>query len=176
MGPIRKRFLLLISCLFSVLFVSGCAGPSTDSEQINTWMENSEMEFEEPGEEIRIRIIAGDQVVDAILFGNGTAQTFARMLPLTVDLWTPIHYAQAFDLPRRIPDRDTRTREYEQGAIGYWYEGPSIALLYGEDEEQTAVPIVKIGKMTSNVSVFETYRDSVRVELVEPETDESHQY
>lgn len=134
------------------------------------------MKFEEPGEEIRIRIIAGDQVVDAILFGNGTAQTFARMLPLTVDLWTPIHYAQAFDLLQRIPDRDTRTREYEQGAIGYWYEGPSIALLYAADEEQTAVPIVKIGKMTSNVSVFETYRDSVRVELVEPETDESHQY
>ena len=172
----RKQFLLLIACLFMVLFVSGCAGPSTDSEQINAWMENSEMKFEEPGEEIRIRIIAGDQVVDAILFGNGTAQTFARMLPLTVDLWTPIHYAQAFDLPRRIPDRDTRTREYEQGAIGYWYEGPSIALLYGVDEEQTAVPIVKIGKMTSNVSVFETYRDSVRVELVDPETDESHQY
>ncbi len=129
------------------------------------------MKFEEPGEEIRIRIIAGDQVVDAILFGNGTAQTFATMLPMMADLWTPIHYAQAFDLPQRIPDRDTRTREYEQGAIGYWYEGPSIALLYGADEEQTAVPIVKIGKMTSNVSVFETYRDAIRVELAETETE-----
>ena len=166
----RKQFLLLIACLFMALIVSCCAGPSTDSSQTNTWMENSEMKFEEPGEEIRIRIIAGDQVVDAVLFGNGTAQTFARMLPLTVDLWTPIHYAQAFDLPRRIPDRDTRTRKYEQGAIGYWYEGPSIALLYGADEEQTAVSIVKIGKMTSNVSVFETYRDAVHIELAESES------
>ncbi len=24
---------------------------------------------------------------------------------LTVDFWTPIHYAQAFDLPERIPER-----------------------------------------------------------------------
>ena len=62
----RKQFLLLIACLFMALIVSCCAGPSTDSSQTNTWMENSEMKFEEPGEEIRIRIIAGDQVVDAI--------------------------------------------------------------------------------------------------------------
>ena len=39
---------------------------------------------------------------------------------LTVDLWTPIHYAQAFDLPERIPELDERTRVYERGAIGYW--------------------------------------------------------
>ena len=112
-----------------------------------------------------IRIIAGDVAVDAVLLDNETAQPFARMLPLTAELWTPIHYAQAFDLPERIPDVDERTRVYERGAIGYWYDGPSIALLYGEDEKRTAVPIVKIGKMTSNISVFETYRGTVTVEF-----------
>ena len=111
-------------------------------------------------------------------FCSGTVQRrhLQGCFSLTVDLWTPIHYAQAFDLPQRIPDRDTRTRKYEQGAIGYWYEGPSIALLYGADEEQTAVSIVKIGKMTSNVSVFETYRDAIRVELAETETEQWRQY
>ena len=136
--------ILLLACLGLVL--TGCG-----SELAQTEMEDREMKYEKPGEQIPIRIIAGDTVVDAVLLENGTAQTFAKMLPLTVDLWTPIHYAQAFDLPERIPDRDERTRVYERGAIGYWYEGPSIALLYGEDEEQTAVPIVKIGKMTSNI-------------------------
>lgn len=125
------------------------------------------MKFESPGEKIMIRIIAGDTIVNGYLLENGTAQTFAKLLPLTVDLWTPIEYAQAFDLPERIPDRDERTRVYEQGAIGYWYEGPSIALLYGPDEPQTAVPIVKIGYMTSNISVFETYRDKVTIEQAE---------
>ena len=167
-----KRYMLGVFWLLTAFCLSGCTGPSEDSLQTNPWMETGEIPFEDPGEEIRIRIIAGDQVVDAVLFKNSTAQTFARMLPMTAELWTPIHYAQAFDLPQRIPNRDTRTREYEQGAIGYWYEGPSIALLYGADEVQTAVPIVKIGKMTSNVSVFETYRNTVRVELAEPETSE----
>ena len=124
-----------------------------------------EMSFEAPGEQISIRIIAGDTIIDAVLYENGTAQSFAKLLPLTVDLWMPIHYAQAFDLPQRIPDNDERTRAYERGAIGYWYEGPSIALLYGEDEAQTAVPIVKIGKMLSNLSALETYRGTVTVEL-----------
>ena len=59
-----------------------------------------------------IRIIAGDVAVDAVLLDNETAQAFARMLPLTAELWTPIHYAQAFDLPERIPDVDERTRVY----------------------------------------------------------------
>ena len=124
------------------------------------------MKFEQPGKRQTIRIIAGDTVVDGYLLENGTAQTFAKLLPLTVNLWTPIHYARAFNLSARIPDRDERTRVYEQGAIGYWYEGPSIALLYGQDEPETAVPIVIIGYMTSNISVFETYRETVTVELI----------
>lgn len=101
----------------------------------------------------------------SLSYENGTAQSFAKLLPLTAELWTPIHYAQAFDLPQRIPDNDERTRAYERGTIGYWYEGPSIALLYGEDEAQTAVPIVKIGNLLSNLSALETYRGTVTVEL-----------
>lgn len=150
---------ILWFCLFFLPLISGCGHYGR--------IANTDMEFEDPGEKIPIRIIVGDTIVDGYLLENGTAQTFAKMLPLTVDLWPPIEYAQAFDLPERIPDHDKRTREYEQGAIGYWYEGPSIALLYGPDGPQTAVPIVKIGYMTSNISVFETYRDKITVERAE---------
>ena len=153
-NSVSARRIAMLLALLCFILVGCSATPIQD-----------EMSFEAPGKQIPIRIIAGDTIIDAVLYENGTAQSFAKFLPLTAELWTPIHYAQAFDLPQRIPDNDERTRAYERGTIGYWYEGPSIALLYGEDEAQTAVPIVKIGKMLSNLSALETYRGTVTVEL-----------
>ena len=153
-NSVSARRIAMLLALLCFILVGCSATPIQD-----------EMSFEAPGKQIPIRIIAGDTIIDAVLYENGTAQSFAKLLPLTAELWTPIHYAQAFDLPQRIPDNDERTRAYERGTIGYWYEGSSIALLYGEDEAQTAVPIVKIGKMLSNLSALETYRGTVTVEL-----------
>jgi hypothetical protein len=159
----RGIFMIVIACALTML--TGCI----INEEAVEPAEAEAVELKEENLRIltTIHIIAGETTVEAVLYDNETAQAFVKMLPLTVDLWTPIHYAQAFDLPERIPELDERTRVYERGAIGYWYEGPSIALLYGKDETRTAVPIVKIGKMSANISVFETYRDAVTIELVE---------
>lgn len=54
-----------------------------------------EIDLEIPGEQIPIRITAGDQELKAYLYENGTAQTFAGLLPLTAELWTPADYARA---------------------------------------------------------------------------------
>ena len=59
--------------------------------------------------------------------------------------------------------------EYELGSLAYWYEGPSIALIYKASRDQTVVPVVPIGKITSDVSVFEEYGDAIIIELEETE-------
>ena len=51
--------------------------------------------------------------------------------------------------------------------LAYWYEGPSIALIYKASRDQTVVPVVPIGKITSDVSVFEEYGDTITIELDE---------
>lgn len=135
--------------------------------------ESSEGDSEAEPEEVpvtmcSIRISAGDTVLSGILYDNPTARGFADMLPLTVDLWHPApDFARAFNLPSRIADDGTPGYEYELGSLAYWDTGPSIALIYKASREQTVVPVVPIGKITSDVSVFEEYGESVTVELEE---------
>lgn len=115
-----------------------------------------------------IRITAGDIVLDGVLYDNPTAQGFAEMLPLTVELWDAASgFARAFDLPEQIAEKGAPGYQYELGSLAYWDDGPSIALIYEASRRETVVPVVPIGKITSDVSVFEEYGGSITVELAE---------
>lgn len=124
-----------------------------------------------------IRVTAGDEVLYGVLYDNPTAREFAAMLPITTDLWHPaIGFARAFGLPNRIEEKGIPGYEYELGSLAYWDGGPSIALVYKANREKTVVRVVPVGKITSDVSVFETYGDTITVEIIEsPETGENPQ-
>ncbi len=156
---------MLISVL--LLLLTACGGQDFQSEdsEINDTTETVDVTSTEiTGEPIPITITAGDVVLEGELFGNPTAQAFAEMLPLTVDLWHPADFARAFDLETAIPDDEPRTREYELGGLAYWYEGPSVAIFYNDEREETVVPVVTIGKITSDVSVFREYGGTITIE------------
>ena len=107
-------------------------------------------------------------VLDGVLFDNETARTFADMLPLTEQLWYPAEgFAKAFNLPEEIPDVYERTRNYEVGGLAYWYEGPSVAVFYSDRLDRTVVPVVNIGRITSDVEIFEEYHDMITIEKKE---------
>lgn len=113
---------------------------------------------------MEITVTAGETVLEGVLFDNETAQAVLAMLPLTVDLWHPAPgFARAFDLPEQIPDTAERTRNYERGGLAYWYEGPSVAIFYSDHLEQTIVEVVTIGRITSDISVFEKYSGSIMI-------------
>lgn len=113
---------------------------------------------------MEITVTAGETVLEGVLFDNETAQAVSAMLPLTVDLWHPAPgFARAFDLPEQIPDTAERTRNYERGGLAYWYEGPSVAIFYSDHLEQTIVEVVTIGRITSDISVFEEYGGSITI-------------
>ena len=127
-----------------------------------------EVDMDSLEELYHIRITAGDTVLSGILYDTQTSRDFADMLPLTVELWHPApDFARAFDLPEHIPRYAKSGYEYELGSLAYWYEGPSIALIYKASRDQTVVPVVPIGKITSDVSVFEEYEDAITIELDE---------
>lgn len=102
------------------------------------------------------------------LYDTRTARDFADMLPLTAELWHPApDFARAFDLPERIPRYAKAGYEYEPGSLAYRYEGPSVALIYMASRDETVVPVVPIGKVTSDVSVFQEYGVEITIELEE---------
>lgn len=165
-----KRYcnLILLCCMFLLTFaLSACSQKTPEDETEN----GNQIPTEQGTTDIIIK--AGDVILNAILFDNQTAKAFADMLPLTVDLWHPApDFARAFDLPERIPrfDEEPAGREYELGSLAYWYEGPSIAVIYNASREETVVPVVPIGKIISDVSIFFEYGGTIAIEKHTPET------
>ena len=161
-----KRIAAALLCVMLIYVAVGCGSAYE-------WEDTSEDELKEVDmdslEELyHIRITAGNTVLSGILYDTQTSRDFADMLPLTVELWHPApDFARAFDLPEHIPRYAKAGYEYELGTLAYWYEGPSIALIYKASRDQTVVPVVPIGKITSDVSVFEEYEDAITIELDE---------
>lgn len=157
---------ILLVCLF--ILVMGLMSACSSNSSTNTGDENSTT----GNNTTNITITVGDVELNAVLFNNQTAQAFADMLPLTVELWHPApNFARAFDLPERIPrfEEEPAGREYELGSLAYWYEGPSIAIIYNASREETVVPVVPIGKITSDVGIFFDYGDTITIKMRAPE-------
>jgi len=172
----RNRWLYRIGCLLIfILFALAAVGCGSQNllltERCSFIDPASQYALEDrvaalPEGELYITITADDVTLDAVLFDNQTAMAFAAMLPLTVDLWHPApDFARAFDLPQRIPQYEEAGWNYELGSLAYWYEGPSIAVIYNASREETVVPVVSVGKITSDVSVFFEYEDMITIEL-----------
>ena len=173
-----KRIAAVLLCVMIICIISGCGGeyePMSESDRPDgVWWEDEwgeeleEIDMDALEELYSIRITAEDTVLEGVLYDTPTSRDFADMLPLTVKLWHPApDFARAFDLPKHIPRYAKAGYEYELGALAYWYDGPSIALIYKASRDQTVVPVVPIGKVTSDVSVFEEYGGTITIELEE---------
>lgn len=159
----RKRAAALF-CILLMGILTGCSGDYD-------WVKNAEAGLEavdlDSAEELyHIRITAGDTILTGVLYDTETSRAFAAMLPLTAELWHPAPgFARAIDLPERIPRYEKSGYEYELGSLAYWYDGPSVALIYQASREGTVAPVVPVGKITSDVSVFQEYGAEITIEL-----------
>ena len=161
-----KKPAAVFLCMIFLWLAAGCGGGYGWEEDFEDGLEEVDMDSLE--ELYHIRIMAGDTVLDGILYDTQTSRDFAAMLPLTVELWHPApDFARAFDLPRRIPRYAKAGYAYELGSLAYWYEGPSVALIYEASREETVVPVVPIGKIISDVSVFKEYGGTITIEIDE---------
>lgn len=161
-----KRIAAALLYVILICAATGCGSEYGWEDESEDGLKEVDMDSLE--ELYHIRITAGDTVLYGVLYDTQTSRDFADMLPLTVELWHPApDFARAFDLPEHIPRYAKAGYEYELGSLAYWYEGPSIALIYKASRDQTVVPVVPIGKITSDVSVFEEYGDTITIELDE---------
>ena len=152
-----RKLLPLALCAALLTALAACGGNSSGPVAHKT---------PEPQETLtEITLTAGETVLSGVLFDNETARAFAELLPLDAPLWDPAPgYARAFDLPRRITDAPVRTRAYELGSLAYWDEGPSIAIIYNNNREETVVPVTAIGRLDGDVSIFFDYNQPIHIE------------
>lgn len=113
-------------------------------------------------------MIVGEQTIQAEIYDNLTARSFLQLLPLEVSIWHPAEIAKAFNLPHVIENSLPTTREYHSGELAYWHEGPSIAIFYNHNFEQTVVPVITLGRiLNGQENIFENYRGSIIITLYE---------
>lgn len=159
---------ILIALLIFSLISCGRSGndPIYKKEFDSSTDKSADETDSEPKILIAITVTAGDKQLDGVLFDNETAKLFAEKFPLTVNLWNPAPgFAKAFDLETAIPDIEEHTRNYELGGLAYWYPGPSVAIFHSSHLEQTIVPVVTIGRINDDVSLFAEYEGSVTIEV-----------
>ena len=115
---------------------------------------------------MRIRLTAGDTVLNATLDDNATARDFASLLPLTLrmdDLFKREKYGH---LHRSLTAGGKPQHSYEIGNIAYWSPGPDIAIFYHHDGQSIPAPgIVILAHITAGADAFKTYDGTVDVTI-----------
>jgi hypothetical protein len=116
---------------------------------------------------MRIRLTAGETVLNATLDDNATARGFASLLPLTLqmnDLFKREKYGR---LPRSLTAGGKPQSSYEIGNIAYWSPGPGIAIFYDHDGPSipAAPGIVILGEINSGADALKKYDGTVDVTI-----------
>lgn len=115
---------------------------------------------------MRIRLTAGDTVLNATLDDNATARDFAALLPLTLRMNDLFQREKYSHLPRSLTAGGEPQSSYEVGDIAYWSPGPDIAIFYHHDGQSIPAPgIVILGKIDSGADAFKKYDGTVDVTI-----------
>lgn len=107
-----------------------------------------------------ITMTFGDIVVTAVLDDSETSQAFLQMLPLTISMNRYAdreYYAAISELPKggeEIPD-------FENGDVTYYTSGKSLAVFFGNEGNAHQTDLIRMGRITSDLSVFENIPDTV---------------
>lgn len=104
-----------------------------------------------------MRIEAGGVRLYAVLSGTPTADAVWDALPIsgTASRWGDEVY---FTVTLRLPLEAEARAQVERGEIGYWPEGPAIALFYGPTPASTgsepvaASPVNIFGRITGDAA------------------------
>lgn len=113
---------------------------------------------------MRIRLTAGETVLNATLDDNATARDFASLLPLTLQMNDLFKREKYGHLSRSLAAGGEPRFSYEIGNIVYWSPGPDIAIFYDHDGQSIPDPgIVILGEIGSGADAFKKYDGTVDV-------------
>lgn len=159
------------------------ASASVPTEQSLSSQENSESGAVESGENegdtgTEITLAFGDTVIQAALDNSETTRAFLDMLPLTL---TMSRYGdrEYYASIGRLPENGEAIDNFENGDVTYYKAGNSLAIFFGNAENSSQGDLIRMGKITSDLSLFDSIGDSVPVTIslaAEEESGEMSEY
>ena len=135
-------------------------------------MQNGENGNSEQSNTTEIKMLFGETTITAVLDDSGTSKAFIELLPLTLDMRRYAdreYYAALGELPEdgeSIPD-------FENGDVTYYTAGRSLAIFFGNEENSSQGGLIRMGRITSDLSLFSGMDESETVTIEIAESEES---
>lgn len=112
------------------------------------------------GDQTAIKITIGDTVLDGVLYDTALAQEIKEQFPLTVSMvgYAGREYYGGVDFyPENL---EGGQRNFENGDITYCEAHHNMAIFYAQTDNPTlSVDVIPIGRVTSDLSLFDTLDD-----------------
>ena len=179
----RKRSAALLAAGM-IVSLAACgtveqAGSSTQEQPSETAVESAQIDTAESSssneadtEQTEIELSFGDTVMTAVLDGSETSRAFIKMLPLTLTMnrYADREYYAALG---ELPENGTAIEDFENGDVTYYTDGKSLAIFFGNADTSSQDGLIRMGRITSDLSLFDTVGESVEVtiSLSESEVD-----
>ena len=123
-------------------------------------------------EQTEIELAFGDTVMTAVLDDSETSRAFIRMLPLTLTMnrYADREYYAALG---ELPENGAAIDDFENGDVTYYTDGKSLAIFFGNADTSSQDGLIRMGRITSDLSLFDTVGESeeVTISLSESEAD-----
>jgi hypothetical protein len=100
----------------------------------------------------RIQIRSKWGNVTATLAENAAARTFAKQLPLTIEMSDHLRQEKTGSLAAPLPQA-ARQQDFARGTLGLW--GPDHFVIYYRSGRVPPPGVVVLGKVTGDVSIFD---------------------
>lgn len=137
---------------------------NSDSNEVKSAETPMESGTNEENTGTEITLAFGDTVIQAVLDDSETTRAFLDTLPLALTMsryGDREYYASIGELPENGEAID----DFENGDVTYYTAGKSLAIFFGNAENSSQGDLIRMGKITSDLSLFDTIGDSVPVTI-----------
>ncbi|WP_455617955.1 cyclophilin-like fold protein [Eisenbergiella sp.] len=133
-------------------------------EDFQVTMELVEETQAEAAQKTEITITAGEQVITAVLEDSATTRAFLETLPRTMTM-NEYGGREYYGRMEAITEDGEAVDDFENGDVTFYTAGPSLAIFYAGEGESSLGGLIRMGKITSDLSVFETLGDTVEMQI-----------
>mgnify|MGYP004461336093 FL=1 len=174
-----NRYRMLTAVLLAVGMIASLAacgtveqaGSSTQEQPSETAVEPAQIDTAESSsgneadtEQTEIELSFGDTVMTAALDDSETSRAFIKMLPLTLTMnrYADREYYAALG---ELPENGAAIDDFENGDVTYYTDGKSLAIFFGNADTSSQDGLIRMGRITSDLSLFDTVGESVEVTI-----------
>ncbi len=179
-----KKTILFTVIIRLVLLLSACSAKSDESasesqtqsvaETVSSEAatDSSVRNTEEKEQNTEITLQFGDTKIMAVLDNSETSKAFLELLPLTLDMrrYADREYYAAIN---ELPEDGERIPDFENGDVTYYTAGKSLAIFFGNAENSNQGDLIRMGRITSDLTLFEKMDDGVTVTIETAESEET---